>query len=170
MRRWIAAFVVFGAVGTAFGGRLDGAQATAGPRLRDALPAEGLIVSSLARIRDQAALDAHYYLADERVLGLEGEAEAIFARYRAGGGEALVLVASYPTEAAAGEVYGRFGRDFFPGGVDPRSVRAVRELESGDFAGAVRVRSGLVVVLEAPDRKSCEELLRRLEEKALTVF
>ena len=150
---------------------LAAAAQVAGPsRLRDVLPAEGLMASSVALIRDQAALDAHYYLADENVLGLDGKADAVFARYHAGGGEALVLVVSYPTEAVAAEVYGRFGRDFFPGGIDPKSARVVKELESGDTAGAVRVRSVLVVVLEAPDRKSCEELLRRLEERALTVF
>jgi hypothetical protein len=162
--------VILGALGPALSGPLAAAQAPAWTRLRGALPAEGLVASSVARIRDQADLDAHYYLADERVLGLDGKAEAIFARYRAGAGEALVLVVSYPTEAAAAEVYGRFGRDFFPGGIDPRSARAVHELESGDFAGAVRVRSVLLVVLEAPDRTSCEEILRRLEEKAITVF
>jgi uncharacterized membrane protein YsdA (DUF1294 family) len=44
------------------------------------------------------------------------------------------------------------------------------ELETGDFAGSVRVRSVLAFVLEAPDRKSCDELLRRIENKALALF
>jgi hypothetical protein len=138
--------------------------------LRDILPTEGLIASSVVRIRDQADLDAHYYLADENVLGLSGKANAVFARYRAGGGEALVLIVSYPTEGVAAEAYRRFGRDFFPGGIDPRSARVVEELESGDAAGAARVRLALLVVLEAPDRKSCDALLRRLEEKARALF
>lgn len=146
------------------------AQAPGGSRLRDVLPADGLIASSVVRVRDQAALDAHYYLADESLLGLDGRAEAIFARYRAGRGEALVLVVSYPTEARAAEVYGRFGRDFFPAGFDPKSARIVEELESGDSAGAVRVRAVLIVVLEAPDRKSCDTLLRRVEERALALY
>ena len=154
----------------AIGGSLPAAQAPGGTGLRDVLPAEGLIASSVVRIRDQAALNAHYYLADERVLGLDGKTDAVFARYRAGGGEALVLVVSYPTEAVAADVYERFGRDFFPGGIDPRSDRVVKELESGNFAGAVRARSALIIVLEAPDRKSCEELLRQLEDRALAVL
>jgi hypothetical protein len=145
-------------------------RAQSAVRASDILPAEGLVVASVVPIRDQAALDAHYYLADERILGLDGKASAVFARYRAAGGEALVLVVSYPTEAAAAGVYGRFGRDFFPGGFDPQAARVVEELESGDAAGAVRVRSALIVVLEAPDRKSCDELLRRLEERALALF
>jgi hypothetical protein len=170
MKRFAVVLAILGAVGPAYVRLFGSARALAGPPLRDVLPAEGLIASSVVRIRDQAALDAHYYLADERVLGLDGKAEAVFARYRAGGGEALVLVVSYPTEARAAEVYGRFGRDFFAGGLDPKSARIVEELESGDSAGAVRVRTVLVVVLEAPDRKSCDTLLRRIEERALALF
>jgi hypothetical protein len=170
MKRFVVVLVILGAVGPAYGSPFAPAQAPGGPPLREVLPAEGLIASSVARIRDQAALNAHYYLADEKVLGLDGKADAIFARYRAGGGEALVLVVSYPTEARAAEIYGRFGRDFFPGGFDPKSARVIEELESGDAAGAVRVRSALIVVLEAPDRKSCDALLRRLEERALALL
>jgi hypothetical protein len=150
---------------------LAAAAQVAGPsRLRDVLPAEGLMASSVTLIRDQADLDAHYYLADEGALELDGKAEAVFARYRAGGGEALVLAVAYPDEAAAERVYGRFGRDFFADDFDPKRSRFLAELETGDFAGSVRVRSVLVFVLEAPDRKSCDSLLRRIESQALTLF
>src|SRR5512137_1216274 len=142
-------------------------QAAGPARIRDVLPAEGLVRASVARIPDQAALGAHYYLADESVLELDGKAEGVFAKYRAGGGEALVLAIGYPDEAAAERVYGRFGRDFFGDAFDPKAARFLDELETGDFAGSLRARSVVVFVLEAPDRRSCEALLRRLEKKAL---
>jgi hypothetical protein len=145
------------------------AQPPGGGRLRELLPSDGLVEPGPVPLRDQAALNGHYYLADETILKLDGKAEAVFARYRAGGGEALVLAVAYPTEETAAEVYGRFGRDFFPG-FDPKSGRVLEVLESGDAAGAARVRSLLIVVLEAPDRKSCDALLRRIEEKALALF
>lgn len=141
-----------------------------GSRVRDILPAEGLIRSSVALIRDQADLDAHYFLADESVLELGGEAEGVFARYRSGGGEALVLAIAYPAEADAERIYARFGRDFFADDFDPKPSRFLAELETGDFAGSARVRTVLVFVLEAADRKSCDGLLGRIEEKARAVF
>ncbi|HSA95957.1 MAG TPA: hypothetical protein VLJ16_07895 [Acidobacteriota bacterium] len=141
-------------------------QAPIAARIRDALPAEGLVRASVARVPDQAALDAHYYLADESVLELDGKAEGVFARYRAGGGEALVLAIGYPDEAAAERVYGRFGRDFFGERFDPKAARYLDEIETGDFAGSFRARSLVIFVLEAPDRKSCDALLRRIEKKA----
>ena len=145
-------------------------QAPGGNRLRDILPAEGLIKSSVVSIRDQAALNAHYYLADETVLGLNRKTDAVFARYRMGGREALLLAVVYPSEEDAGRVYGRFGRDFFSGKFDPKSPRFLEKLETGDYAAVVLARSVLIVVLEAPDRKSCDDLLRRVEEKALALF
>lgn len=170
MKLTILACMIIGTVLPASGGPLMATQAPAGSRLREVLPAEGLIRSSVALIRGQADLDAHYYLADESVLRLDGKAEAVFARYRAGGREALVLAVAYPTEDVAADVYARFGRDFFADGFDPKPSRFLAELESGDFAGSVRVRTVLVFVLEAADRKSCDGLLRRIEEKARAVF
>src|SRR4030043_37027 len=133
-------------------------QAPGGNRLRDILPAEELIGSSVVSIRDQAALNAHYYLADETVLGLNRKTDAVFARYRMGGREALLLAVVYPSEEDAGRVYGRFGRDFFSGKFDPKSPRFLEKLETGDYAAAVLARSVLIVVLEAPARKSCDAL------------
>ena len=146
--------------------------AAAGPAagavsIRDALPAEGLIASSVAVFRTQAALNAHYYLADEAVLGLDGRAEAALARYRAGGREALLLVVAYPSAAEADQVYARFGRDFFSASFDPKSRRFLERIETGDHAAAARAGRVLLVVLEAPDPASCDGLLRRAEEKAL---
>lgn len=139
-------------------------------RLRNILPAEGLIGPSVVEFRDQAALDPHYFLADETVLGLDGKAEAVFARYRQGHADVLVLAVAYPEEAAAGRAHGRFGRDFFSGAFDPESNRFVEEIESGDFAGIARAGSVLVVVLEAPSRKSCDDLLRQLEANAKSLY
>ena len=139
-------------------------------RLADVLPAEGLDKSSVVILRDQAALDAHYYLADETVLGLSDKTAAVFARYRTGPGVALLLVVAYPSEDNARRVYEKFGQEFFSKAFDGKSPRTLEKLETGDHAAAVLARSVLVVVLEAPDRKSCDELARRAEERALALF
>jgi hypothetical protein len=169
MDRFFRILMIIGAVLPISFGRSMAAQIPEGGRLRAVLPADGLVGPGIVSLRDQAALNDHYFIADEKVLRLDGKAEAVFARYRLGGGEALVLAVAYQTEAMAAEVYARFGRDFFAG-FDPKKDRVVEALESGDAAGAFRVRAILVFVLEAPDRKSCEALLRRIEEKALALF
>ena len=139
-------------------------------RLRGVLPAEGLDKTSVVVLRDQATLNAHYYLADETVLGLGNKTEAVLARYRTGSGVTLLLVAAYPSDEEARRIYERFGKDFFSKGFDGKSPRTLEKLETGDYAAAVLARSVLVVVLEAPDRKSCEGLIQRAEEKVPALF
>ncbi len=136
-------------------------------RVRDVLPADGLIVSSVVAIRDQSVLDAHYYLADETVLGLGRRTDAVFARYKAGAGEALVLAVAYPAAGDVARIYARFGSDFFSGKFEAGSSLFLERLETGDWGAIARTGRVLVVVLEAPDRAGCETLLRRLLETAL---
>ena len=138
-------------------------------KARDLLPAEDLIASSVAAVRSQADLDAHYYIAEESALALGRKADAAIARYKAGAGESLLLVVAYASAEEAGRVYGRFGRDFFSSGFDPASPRFVERIETGDWAGAVRRDRFLVIVLESPDRRSCDGLLDRAEEKATSL-
>jgi len=139
-------------------------------RLRDILPDDGLDKTSVVVLRDQAALNAHYYLADETVLGLGKGTEAVLARYRTALGVSLLLVVAYPSDEEARRVYEKFGKDFFSKKFDGKSPRTLEKLETGDYAAAVLARSVLIVVLEAPDRKSCDELARRAEERALALF
>ena len=142
---------------------------TAVARARDILPAEGLVASSVVPLPDQAALDAHYYLAEESLLGLGRTADAVFARYRTEAGETLLLVVAYPSAEEAERVYRRFGGDFFSKVFEPASPRFVEKIETGDWAGAARKGPVLIVVLEAPDRTSCDGLLGRAEERAAAV-
>ena len=139
-------------------------------RIADVLPAEGLDKTSVVVVRDQATLNAHYYLADETVLGLGKKTEAVFARYRTAAGAALLLVVAYPSDEESRRIYEKFGKDFFSKTFDGKSSRTLEKLETGDYAAAVLTRSVLIVVLEAPDRKSCDELARRAEERALALF
>jgi hypothetical protein len=142
------------------------ASATTGSiRARDILPPEGLVASSVATLRDQAALDAHYYLADEDILGLGRTTDAVFARYKAGAGEALLLIVAYRDVAEAGRVYELFGEDFFSDAFDPAPGRFVEKIETDDWAGAARKGAVLIIVLESPDRAACDGLLRRAEDR-----
>jgi hypothetical protein len=162
MRKAIAALALLAAVLSPLAAPGQAASAT---RARDVLPAEGRIASSVTVIRSQAALNVHYYLADEAVLGLGRKTDAAFARYRTEAGEALLLVVVYPAAAEAGRFYERFGRDFFSAAFDPGTPRFVEMIETGDWAGAAKKGPVLVVVLEAPDRAACDGLLRRAEDR-----
>lgn len=162
MRQAIAALTLLAA---ALAPAAAAGQALSRVRARDLVPADGLVASSVAAVRDQAALNAHYYLADETALGLGPETDAVVAAYRTKGGDALLLIAVYPSAEEAGRAYGRFGGDFFSENFDPMSPLVVEAIETGDWAGAARRGPVLAVVLEAADRAACDSLLRRILEK-----
>lgn len=164
----LSAVVLIGLSGLA--GPVCAAQADGPSRMLDVLPAQGLDMESVFVFREQKALDAQYFLADDTVLGLHQKTEAVFARYLTGAGEALLLVVAYPSEGESRRVYERFGRHFFSPKFDPKNPRFLEQIETGDHAGAVRVRNVLIVVLEAPDRESCEGLLRGVEAGASGLF
>jgi len=145
-------------------------QNAARVHVRDILPADGLDRESVLVFRDQTALNSRYYLADETILGLDKTAEAVFARYRTGTGEALLLVVSYATDEKARRAYENFGGDFFSQEFDGKGTRTLERLETGEYAAAVRAGRFLIVVLEAPDQKSCDELARRVEKRAIASF
>jgi hypothetical protein len=77
-----------------------------------------------------------------------------------------LLVVAYASEDAARRAYEGFGADFFPGRFDEDKPRTVERIETGDWAGAARRGPVLIAVLEAPDRTSCEGLLRDAEGRA----
>jgi hypothetical protein len=135
-------------------------------KARDVLPSEGLVASSLAPLAGPADLDAYYYLAEESLLGLGRTTDAVLARYRTPAGEALLLIVVYPSADVAGPTYRRFGGDFFSRAFDPAAPRFAERIETGDWAGAALRGAVLIVVLEAPDRTSCEGLLGAAEKNA----
>jgi len=142
------------------------AFAAGGIKARDVLPSGGLVAASVAPLADQAALDAHYFLAEESLLGLDRTTDAVFARYRTSAREALLLVVVYPSAEVAGRTYRRFGEDFFSPAFDPAAARFAERIETGDWAGAALRGAVMIVVLEAPDRASCEALLRAAGKRA----
>ena len=166
MPRYALPLAVLLAAVLAFPAGGEGAAPAAALRARDLLPDAGLVAGSVRVLRGSKDLDVHYYLADEAVLGLGPKTDAVVARYRFPAGEALVVAAVYSGDKEAGRVYGRFGRDFFPGAFDPASPRHIERIETGDWAGAARRGRALIVVLEAPDRASCEALVRGAEDRA----
>lgn len=140
------------------------------PAILACLPAERLEKKSVRYFHKQVSLNSHYYLADENVLLLDDRTEVALARYREGWEKSMLLVCRYPSPAAAGRAYLRFGRDYFSVKIDPKSGTTIQEIDHGEFAGARTAGVFLVLVFESPDLKSCESLLAAAESRIREVF
>jgi hypothetical protein len=91
-----------------FAVRVAGRMPAETPRpLLRALPDKGLVPDSARLIRGPYALGSVYTLGEGDILSLQpNKVTAVSARYReAGGAETAVVVAEYPTDAAAGAAY-----------------------------------------------------------------
>jgi len=125
------------------------------PKIVGRLPADGLLESSIRYLHHPVILNYHYYLADENLLHLSSETDAVLAGYERPNGKALVLLISYPRSSTAADAYTDFNRLY---------------LEQVDNKGAVLLENNawsaskingrlLVIVLEADSRQLAETLL-----------
>ncbi len=135
------------------------------PALLGCLPPERLEKKSVRYFHKQVSLNVHYYLADENVLLLDERTEVALARYKAGWGKAMLLVCGYRTPADARRAYRNFRYAYFSPAGDPNAGRTVEMIENGEFAGARLTGPFLIIVLESPDRRSCESLLGAAETR-----
>jgi hypothetical protein len=155
-----------------FGLRVAAAIHESGPRPRilACLPLEHQETRSVRYFHRQVSLNASYYLADENVLQLDAGTEVALAKYRAGWGKAILLVARYRMPADAERAFLRFGRDYFSAKPVPGSRQVVEEIDHGEFAAARRVGRCLVLVFESPDRATCESLIADAEARIRKTF
>lgn len=140
------------------------------PRLLECLPPQGMEGRSARYFHRQVSLNAHYYLADENVLHLDGRTEAVLARYKEGRTSALLLVCRYRTPTDARRACLNFSRAYFSARFDPASDPAIEKIETGDFAGVRVTGACLIIVLESSARTSCGLLLRAAEARVLKAF
>ena len=91
-----------------FAGRVAGRMPAETPRpLLRALPEKGMVPDSARLIRGPYDLGSVYTLGEGDILSLQpNKATAVSARYREpGGAETALVIADYPTDAAAGAAY-----------------------------------------------------------------
>jgi hypothetical protein len=100
-----------------FAARVAGNLPAETPRpLLRALPEKGLVPDSARLIRGPYALGSVYTLGEGDILSLQdNKVVAVSGRYReAGGAETALLVAEYPSDAAAGAAYRRLADNLDP--------------------------------------------------------
>jgi len=140
------------------------------PGILDCLPPEKLERRSIRYVHKQASLDGQFYLADENALLLDEGTEAVLGRYREARGESMLLVCRYRTPADARRAFLKFSRVYFAGKIEERGDTVVERTEFGQFAASRLAGPFLVLVLESPDRASCEALSKAAASRASQVF
>ena len=122
------------------------------------LPPEGLQSRSIRYLHHHTLLNYHYYLADENILNLGPQTDAVLAVYQRSGKRAHLLFVSYPNVDKAAEAHKTLLRHYLP---EAGSTEAVL-LEDGKWSAAGLKNKFVTVVLEADTRPLAENLLRQV--------
>jgi hypothetical protein len=130
------------------------------PGLLLKLPPEGLQSHSIRYLHHHTLLNYHFYLADENILNLGQQTDAVLAVYQRSGKRAHLLLVSYPNEEMAAEAHKGLLRHYLP---EAKSTGAVL-LEDGKWSATGLKNTFLTVVLEADTRPLAESLLREVLE------
>jgi hypothetical protein len=126
------------------------------PRILTQLPRKGMVTGSIRYLHHPVVLNYHYYLADENILYLTPQTDAVLAAYRHDNGQARLLIVAYPDSQTAEKALSSFLRHYLPD-ADPSGTAL---LENGQWAAALTNRQMLAIVLEADTRSLAETLLQ----------
>jgi hypothetical protein len=140
---------------------IDASISTEGglPAILDHLPEKGLIHESILYFKHYIWQNSRYYFADENILGIEGDCEAVLARYDLGPHQPVCLIIKYPDGYRAARAAENFELAFeMDGGPEPSTIR----IEDETWIGVKRIEPLLVIVFNAPDRDALTEILNRI--------
>jgi len=125
------------------------------PEILAVLPEGGLVRESVRYFRHHAWLNTYCFIADQNVLHLGGEVDAVLARYGEENRSVLLLL-SYRAEQDAQRAYEDFATYYQP----KLSEEQVVQIEDGTWAACERNGALLAVVLQAPTEDRALQLMQ----------
>jgi hypothetical protein len=127
------------------------------PRLLQCLPRKGIIEESIRFFQHYIWLNAHYYIADQNILHIGPDTEALLARYRQVGDKSLILlVVKYVNKAEAASACKDFISAYMPG----LNASPVVQIEDGTWTGYCLFQDLLVVAFNGDSEKIIEHSLQ----------
>jgi hypothetical protein len=111
------------------------------------LPRANLIPGSVRYFHHYIWLNSHFFIANENILGIDDQTQAVLAKYRNGETTFHLLLALYPDASRAEQAQQRFLRHYLPG-----AVEGTAETAAGKWTGC-RLRDNiLTIVFNAPSK------------------
>lgn len=130
------------------------------PGVLSFLPREGLVPRSIHYFHDPAILNYHYYLADENILFLGHDTQAVLSEYLRGERSATMLVTVYPSREKAIRAHESLLKSYLPEAGSRRIVR----LENGMWSGSGLSGRTLIFVLESESLSLAEDLIKDVRD------
>ena len=140
------------------------------PVLVTCLPEEGLLKSEVKYFHQLVSLNVLYYVADSNIFNLNTQTDVILARYQGTAFQSRLLLIAYPGVDEAQTAYRQFVQGYFPDKPTTLADIQVEQVEKGEFVSARQTGRFLILVFEARNQTTCEQLTKATEEKLKGAF
>jgi len=131
------------------------------PKVINLLPEDSLITESVRYFHHHVWLNSHYYVADENILQIDENTDAVLAKYGTGGDRRILLVIEYPDDEHARRAYADFEKHYLPEIAGKRAV----QIEDGTWTGCWGEGVVLVVVFDAPTENAALSLIEAVQDR-----
>lgn len=129
------------------------------PSLVNRLPEENLDKRAVHYFFNHLILNSHYFVADENILLLDKQSEAVLGRYTAEGQTSVLLIVRYHEAKKAENAFKNFMTLYMPEGTAVGFVRG----EDGRWTGAARKGRELRIVFDASSAEEAKGLLESVD-------
>jgi hypothetical protein len=140
------------------------------PDIVNCLPSENLIKGEVRYFHTQVILSSLYYLADDNILVLGKETEAVLARYKIGKIKPRVLVVGYKDEKSALQSYNKFCGAFYKNKTEQKSEFVVEKIQESKYSGALLAARFIIIGFEFENEDSAKKTIKKVENKTGEVF
>jgi len=125
------------------------------PKLLKRLPGEGLNEASIRYFHHYIWLNSHYFVANDNILFIEENTDAVLARYGDGQNSSILLLVQYKGEEDAIRARNSFVENYMP----ERSDSAIAMMPDGSWTGYRIEKNILAIVFASRNESSVRRLL-----------
>lgn len=131
------------------------------PDLLALMPEEDVDVGMVHYFHNHMILNYHFFVADENILLLDQQTEAVLGRGVREKEEYILLAVRYPEAQKATQAYKSFTEVYMPDAVEPGLVQTEDML----WTAAEAKGELIIVVFNAPSSTAAREMINRIEER-----
>jgi hypothetical protein len=125
------------------------------PEIVGHLPAEDLLPNTVRYFHLYTDLNKHYFVADENILDLDSEVEAVIASYERGDDYNYLLIVDYPTDDRAQTAHRTFVDIYMP----EAKETGLTQIEDGSWTASIQMGPFIAAVFDASTADRARQLL-----------
>ncbi|MFC2088802.1 DUF6599 family protein, partial [Calditrichota bacterium] len=130
------------------------------PDIVNLLPQKNLVLESIRYFRHYIWLNSHYYIADQNILNIDNQTNAVLAKYLKDKKQCILLLVNYPDQKKVTKAFENFKQNYLP----ELSINPVVQIEDGTWTGCKINRNLISIVFNAAEKNWAMELLDSLKK------